>query len=152
MRFFLLALAAPLLTAPLVPAQTFAQGSHVRPPEALPSRLLPLSDADLATSTETGCQFTFGQGNSTYIFMIGRDFVIRTADGLNKCPILQAQWDGFGTDRRTIVACGGRRLSLQRLGRTEANAATDSAGGGAVLTMAEGARSRTIRGDWGTAC
>jgi hypothetical protein len=151
-RLFRMASVAALLAVAVGPAVIAAQGSRARSPEASPSRLLPLSDKDLALSTETGCQFTFGQGGSTYIFMIGREFLIRTADGLNKCSVSQAQSDGFGRSRRTTVACGGRRLSLHRAGRTEVNPEVDSAGGDAVLTMAEGARSRTIRGEWGTAC
>jgi hypothetical protein len=125
---------------------------YPHPVEPARSRLLPLSEEDLATSAETGCQFTFSQGDATYIHMIGLDFLIRTADGLHKCLISQTQWDGFGVGSGTTIACGGRRLSLRRTGPTKAYPETDSAGGSAVLTMAEGARSRTLRGDWGIAC
>lgn len=117
----------------------------------VPSALLPLSDADIAKSRETGCQFSFLQGRGTYIFMIGADFLVRTNRGLSLCKITDAQFQSFGEGRGAIT-CGGRKLAVRRTGKIQSNPEADSAVGPASLTMTEGGRSRTVRGDWGSAC
>jgi len=143
MRKVLVAAAALLASAALpAPAQSAAR---------VPSALLPLSDKDMESTQETGCQFLFSQGRSTYIFMIGSDFLMRTQQGLATCKITDAQFQSFG-EGRGAVACGGRKLAIRRTGKVQSNPESDSASGPAALTMTEGTRSRTVRGDWGSAC
>ena len=138
-----LAAAALLASAALpAPAQSAAR---------VPSALLPLSEKDFASTQETGCPFLFSQGRSTYIFMIGSDFLMRTQQGLATCKITDAQFQSL-SQGRGAVGCGGRKLAIRRSGKVQPNPESDSASGPASLTMTEGTRSRTVRGDWGSAC
>lgn len=117
----------------------------------VPSALLPLSEKDFASTQETGCQFLFSQGRSAYIFMIGSDFLMRTQQGLATCKITDVQFQSLG-EGRGAVTCGGRKLAIRRTGKVQSNPESDSASGPAALTMTESTRSRTVRGDWGSAC
>ena len=127
-------------------------GSAATPARALlPSALLPITDADQTSMTESGCTQSFSQGNDTYLYAIGRTMLMRTAAGLNRCPVTEAQFQNFGTGRTTL-SCGGRQLVLRPVGRSTPNQATDSNGGDATLTMTQGGHSRTVRGTWGVAC
>ena len=136
--------AAALLTASALPmpAQSAAR---------VPSALLPLTEQDFSSTQETGCQFSFAQGRNTYIFMIGADFLMRTQQGLATCKITDAQFQALGEGRGAVI-CGGRKLAIRRTGKVQSNPEADSASGPASLTMTEGTRSRTVRGDWGSAC
>ena len=136
--------AAAFLAAAILPAP--AQSAP-----RVPSALLPLSDKDIASTRESGCQFSFSQGRNTYIFMIGADFLMRTERGLSLCKITDAQFQSLG-EGRGAMACGGRKVVIRRTGKIESNPEADSASGPAALTMTEGTRSRTVRGDWGSAC
>ena len=139
------------LTAAAILAASAALPAPAQSAARLPSALLPLSDADFAKSRETGCQFSFMQGRSTYIFMIGSDFLMRTKAGFALCKITDAQFQSLGNGRGAIT-CGGRKLAVRRTGKITANPEADSAVGPASLTMTEGGRSRTVRGNWGSAC
>lgn len=117
-------------------------------------RLLPLSDKDAYSTSEMGCQFAFDQGRATYVFMIGRSLLIRTAPGragLHACRITDRQFGGFG-DGGTAISCAGRSLAVRRTGRVTSNPEADSAGGPALLTITRHGRTRAIRGTWGSAC
>ena len=127
-------------------------GSAAMPARTLlPSALLPITDADQTSMTESGCTQSFSQGNDTYLYAIGHTMLMRTATGLNRCPVTEAQFQSFGTGPTTL-SCGGRRLVLRPVGRSTPNEATDSNGGDATLTMTQGGHSRAVRGTWGVAC
>lgn len=121
------------------------------PSSIMPTPLRPLSDVDASRATETGCQFVFGQGDDTYLFIIGRSLLMRTERGFHHCTITDAQFTGFG-EGATRVPCGGRTLAVRRTGRGVSNPEADSAQGPATLTMSQGRFTRSVRGWWGSAC
>lgn len=116
-----------------------------------PSPLLPLSEADMASTAETGCQLAFTQGRGTYLFVIGHSLLMRTAKGLSTCTVTEAQFQEFG-EKPTAILCGGRALAMRRTERVASHPDADSADGPASLTMMEGGVSRVVRGNWGSAC
>lgn len=116
-----------------------------------PSRLLPLTEAEMFAGPETGCEFAFSQGDDSFIFVIGHRFTIKTDKGVHHCPITDEQFSGFGSDG-TAVDCGGRRLSVQQTGPGKSYPETDSAEVPIALTMQQAGRSRTVLGKWSSAC
>ena len=121
---------------------------------AAPAPLLPLSDKDAYSTNEMGCQFAFDQGRRTYLFMIGRHLIIRTAPGragLHACPITDRQFGAFG-DGPARITCAGRTLSIRRTGRTIGHPEADSAESPAALSITRAGRTRTMNGRWGSAC
>lgn len=130
-----------------------ATGSTAKPAAkpAVPTRLLPLSDKDMFSGPETGCQLAFSQGNSSYVFVIGNRFTFRTEAGINNCTMSQEEFSGFGSDT-TPMTCGGRKFVIRAIGKTKSYPEADSAETPSAMTMTEGGKSRTVKGMWSSAC
>ena len=141
-----------MMAAAVAPAFA-ATGSTAEPAAkpAVPSRLLPLSEQDMFSGPETGCQLSFSQGNDSFIFIIGSRFTYRTDAGITNCTISQEDFSGFGSDNRAMF-CGGRTFAIRATGNTRTYPQADSAETPAALTMTEAGESRTVRGIWGSAC
>ena len=122
--------------------------ADARPPQ---SALRGLSEQDMATSGESGCQITFTHGNNTLIFMIGHDILMRGAQGLQTCSVTDQQFGDFGSPT-AAVSCGGRSLRVRRTGRIVSHEESDSSESPAMLTITQGHRRQTIRGVLGAAC
>lgn len=116
-----------------------------------PAGLLPLSDADTGHITESGCNFAFDGGRKTYVFAINHTMIVRTSAGLSVCKLPQTQVDNF-TEAKGSLNCGGRRLTLRRIGRTTSNMEADSASFSATLTVTGAGAPQILRGSAGTAC
>ena len=117
----------------------------------VPSRLLPLSEAEMFSGDESGCQLAFSQGNDNFIFIIDHRFTIKTSAGVQNCTMTQDQYERFGTDS-TAMICGGRQLVVRPTGPGKSYPEADSAEGPAALTMTESGKSRTVKGKWSSAC
>lgn len=113
--------------------------------------LLPLTEADLNRTQETGCAFSFARVNQTLLQAIGRDLMLRTPEGFALCRFDQAHLDAFTGGTRALT-CGGQTLRLQKTGTTQSFPESDSAGWPALLTVTTGKASKTLRGDAGVAC
>jgi len=118
---------------------------------AADTSLRPLTEADLNHTQETGCTFSFGKGNATLLQAIGRDLMIRTAQGFALCRFDQAQLDAF-TDSKRALSCGGRTLRLRKTGATQSFLEADSAGWPATLRVTSGKAGATLAGNAGVAC
>lgn len=142
-----------MLTAATITLSLTATGSTAKPAAkpAVPSRLLPLSEQDMFSGPETGCQLAFSQGNDSYIFVIERRFTYRTDAGINNCVMSDSEFEGFGSDS-TPVTCGGRKFSIRETGKTKSYPEADSAETPAALTMTQDGKSRTVKGMWSSAC
>lgn len=141
------------LTAAVAALSLTATGSTAKPAAkpVVPSRLLPLSENDMFSGPETGCQLAFSQGNDSFIFIIGSRFTFRTAAGINNCVMPQDEFSGFGSDD-TAMTCSGRKFVIRRTGKTKSYPEADSAETPSALTMTEGGKSRTVKGMWSSAC
>ncbi|WP_419807360.1 hypothetical protein [Sphingomonas sp.] len=131
---------------------TMAAAQPARSPA--PRLLLPVTDADAARIEGMGCESWFTQGNTGYAFLRNSTLMVRTAlarAGLSVCELTALQVDDFGYRGKQMV-CGGRRLMLRRTGPASGHAEADSSDAAATLTIADGARSATLRGRFGTAC
>ena len=135
-------------------ALTFAATSSSAKPTTkpvVPSRLIALSEADMFSGPETGCQLAFSQGNSSYVFVIGNRFTFRTEVGINNCTMSQEEFSGFGSDT-TPMTCGGRKFVIRAIGKTKSYPEADSAETPSAMTMTEDGKSRTVKGMWSSAC
>ena len=112
--------------------------------------LRPLTDADQQSTRASGCQLSFNTERSTLVYVIGRDFMVRTRVGRATCPISDRAFSAL-SDGGTRT-CGGVRVSIRRTGRSVGNEATDSSSAPATLTVTGGGRTWSTRGYWGTAC
>lgn len=144
-----------MLIAAVLTLSLTATGSTAKPTSkatpVVPSRLLPLSENDMFSGPETGCQLAFSQGNDSFIFIIGSRFTYRTAAGINNCVMSQDEFSGFGSDN-TAMSCGGRKFVIRATGKTKSYPEADSAETPANLTMTEAGKSRTVKGMWSSAC
>lgn len=118
---------------------------------AAPDTLLPLTEADLNRTQETGCAFSFARANRTFLQAIGRDLMLRTPQGFALCRFDQANLDAFTGGTRALT-CGDQTLRLRKTGATQSFPKSDSAGWPAALTITHGKASKTLRGDAGVAC
>ncbi|WP_425229509.1 hypothetical protein [Sphingomonas sp.] len=119
-----------------------------------PRLLLPVSDADSMLVGGSGCESAFAQEVTSWTFMRNTSFMLRTGPGragLHQCTFTDAQAEGFGEGGKAL-SCGGRRVSVRRVGRVTSHAEADSSDYPAVLTVTDGRRTETIRGSYGTAC
>lgn len=149
-----LTLTATVIALSLVAAGSAAKPapkSKAKPKEVFPSRLLPLTEREMFSGPETGCQFAFSQGDDDFIFIIERRFTIKTEKGVHNCTITDEQFSGWGSGP-VDVSCGGRSLSLKPTGPGKSYPEADSAEGPAALTMTQDGRSRTVQGKWSSAC
>ncbi|MGN7999061.1 hypothetical protein [Sphingomonas sp. 22176] len=144
-RAVLVSAAAVTLGAATPPHQVAAQASAKRMP------LVPLSDADEQSTQETGCTFTFTGAGHDYLQLVGSELMLRDPQGLRACRLTEKEGEGLETGRGT-ASCSGYRLHIQAIGRVTSNAATDSSGGRAVLTVDHGGVAISMRGMWGVAC
>jgi hypothetical protein len=109
-----------------------------------------LSERDLRAARGSGCQLSFDAGRSTLVYVLDREFMIRTAAGRTVCRITDAQFarlSGGGTQ-----VCGGYRITVRETGRAVTHQESDSATTPATLTVTGRGRPWTARGTWGTAC
>ncbi len=142
----------PVTVAVVLIAGVVAPGTTATKRAVLPPPLLPLSDKDMYSTGETGCQTAISQGKDTFIFIVGDSMILRTAagpKGLQVCkPDDVTNWDDSGR----AAACGGRKLSMRHVGKAIGHQEADSVEGNGVLTMSDGKNSRTVKVQWGTAC
>lgn len=146
MRRLSIAVATVLIAGIVVPGTSATKRAVLPPP------LLPLSDKDMYSTGETGCETSISQGKDTFIFIIGDSLILRTApgaDGLQVCkPNDVTNWDSSGK----VAVCGGRKLSMRQVGKSIGHEEADSVEGNGVLTMSDGTHSRQVKVGWGTAC
>jgi hypothetical protein len=144
-RAVLASAAAVLLGAATPPHQIAVQASAKRMP------LVPLSDADVQSTQETGCTFTFTGAGRDYLPLVGSELMLRDQQGLRSCRLTEKEGEDLETGQAT-ASCSGYRLRIQATGRSTSNAATDSSSGRAVLTVNHGGVATSMRGMWGVAC
>jgi hypothetical protein len=142
-----LSIAIALLTigaaAPAAPATKRA---------VLPSPLLPLSEKDMYSTGESGCETSISQGKDTFIFIIGDSLILRTAPGAKGLQVCKPDdVANFDTSDKP-VSCGNRTLRMRHVGKTIGHPQADSSEGSGVLTMSDGTNSRQVKVSWGTAC
>jgi len=112
---------------------------------------VPLSDADELSTQETGCTFTFMGTGHDYLQLVGSELMLRDQQGLRSCRLTEKEGEGLETGQGS-ASCSGYRLHIQATGRATSNAATDSSGGRAILTVDHGGVATSMRGMWGVAC
>lgn len=118
--------------------------------------LLPISDRDMRRVNESGCEYSFGPGNSALVFAVNQTLLVRTAagpKGLAMCKIPSSKMEAFQAGKGKLV-CGGVELSLKRIGRMTSSIEADSSSWPAALTVRTLATKRVqiVRGDAGVAC
>jgi hypothetical protein len=142
----------PLAAATLLIAATCLTGATATKRAVLPPPLLPLSEKDMRSTDDTGCETSISQGDDTFIFIIGNSFILRTAPGaagLQIChPTDAMNFDTGGGP----VTCGGRKLSMRHVGKSVGHEEADSVEGSGILTMSDATHSRQVKVSWGTAC
>ena len=109
-----------------------------------------LSERDQRAARGSGCELSFNTRRSTLVYVLDREFMIRTAAGRTVCRISDAQFarlSGGGTQM-----CGGYRITIRETGPGVTHEASDSAEAPATLTVSGRGRPWTVRGSWGTAC
>jgi hypothetical protein len=144
-RAVLVSAAAVTLGAAMPPNQVVAQASAKRMP------LVPLSDADEQSTQETGCTFAFMRAGHDYLQLVGSELMLRDQQGLRSCRLTEKEGEGLETGQGS-ASCSGYRLHIHAIGRATSNAATDSSGGRAVLTVDHGGVATSMGGMWGVAC
>lgn len=128
-----------------------AASAHPAPVDHAISPLLPLSDSDEESTTETGCTSTFYDGRRDYLQLVGTELMLRDRQGLHACRLTEEGTQAFEAGQSN-VACSQYRLHIQTLGRTATNAASDSSSTNAILTIDRRGVVATMRGRWGVAC
>ena len=113
--------------------------------------LQPLSEEDMMSSDQMGCSCMFDSRNSTYLLAIGDEMMVRTAAGLQVCPITNAQLQSFG-ESDSEVPCGGVRVSIRDTGARILSPESDSSSAPSTLTVTQSRVTGTLDGDWGCAC
>ena len=113
--------------------------------------LLPLSERDLRSTSESGCECTFRIGRSTLVRTIGNELTIRIRAGRQVCRITDAQFSALSNGRGT-ASCAGLRLSLRPTGPVTTHPESDSADGPAALSLSARPPRRWHAGRWGCAC
>lgn len=113
--------------------------------------LQPLSEEDMFSTAQMGCNCMFDSRNSTYLFAIGDELMVRTAAGLQVCPITHAQLQSFG-ESGGDVPCGGVRVSIRDTGARISHVESDSSSAPSTLTVTQSGVTGTLDGSWGCAC
>ena len=134
-------------------AAVFVAGTSAiiaQPGRAGAAPLRALSERDLRAARGSGCQLSFDAGRSTLVYVLDREFMIRTGAGRTVCRISDAQFARLSGGGSQV--CGGYRITVRETGRTVTNEASDSASTPATLTVTGRGRPWTVRGHWGTAC
>ncbi|MBS0478503.1 MAG: hypothetical protein JSR79_04300 [Proteobacteria bacterium] len=145
-RIAAIAAAAVLVAGLAVPGATATKRAVLPPP------LLPLSEKDMYSTKETGCETSVGQGKDTFIFLIGESMILRTAPGPKGLQVCRPPNVYDFDDTGKSVVCGDRRLSLKHVGKAVSHPEADSSEGSGILTMSDGTNSRQVKVSWGTAC
>jgi hypothetical protein len=112
--------------------------------------LFPLSGQDQEAAHGSGCQLSFDAGRSTFVYVIGHDFMIKTGTGRAVCHISDAQFAALSEGG--TQSCQGLRLTIRQTGQSVGHQESDSASAPATLTVAGGGRTWSARGHWGSAC
>lgn len=128
-----------------------ASALTAQPRASATAPLLPLSEADLTSTSEMGCECSFNRGRDALARVIGNELTIRTGSGLQACRISDAEFAAFSAGRADR-ACGGVQLNLRRTGRVSSHPESDSAEWPASLGVSRGRARRTLAGRWGCAC
>ncbi|SEN12065.1 hypothetical protein SAMN05192583_2098 [Sphingomonas gellani] len=121
------------------------------PADRASSPLLPLTNSDEESTTETGCTSTFHVANLDHLQLVGTELVLRDTRGLHACRLTEANTRALDEGQRAI-ACSQYRLQVRRVGRTSTNAASDSSSTRAFLTIDRGGTVATMLGRWTVAC
>ena len=132
---------------------TFAGASAIiaQPLSAGRIPLLPLSEQDLSSTSESGCECIFRIGRADLVRVIGNELTLRTRAGRQVCRMTDAQFSAL-TNGRGTARCAGMRLSLRPTGPVTAHPESDSADGPAALSLSAGRPQRWHSGRWGCAC
>ena len=112
--------------------------------------LRPLSERDMRAARGSGCELSFNTRRSTLVYVLDREYMIRTGAGRTVCPITDTQFARLSEGGS--MSCGGYRITIRETGRTVTHEASDSASTPATLTVTGRGRPWTVRGTWGTAC
>lgn len=146
MRKIAIAVAVVLIAGIVTPGITATKRAILPPP------LLPLSDKDMYSTGETGCETSISQGRDTFLFIIGDSLILRTASGAKGLQVCKPDdVTNFDSSGRA-VSCGGRKFSMRHVGKAIGHEEADSVEGKGVLTMSDGTNSRQVKVSWGTAC
>lgn len=123
----------------------------VQPAGAARVPLQPLSEEDMFSTAQMGCSCMFDSRNITYLFAIGDELMVRTAAGLQVCPITPAQLQSFG-ESNSDVPCEGVRVSIRETGARILSPESDSSSAPATLSATQSGVTGTLDGSWGCAC
>jgi hypothetical protein len=115
-----------------------------------------LSDDDMMTMQEMGCEFGFGPGNTSFLFGKTDKLMMRRGNAANDrftCRVEQDEMDRFQEGKAT-VSCGEFDLTLRKVGKLVGHEEADSQTWPAELTVVDTLkhRRRVIRGEAGVAC
>jgi hypothetical protein len=113
--------------------------------------LLPLSEADLTSTKETGCTCTMEVRNRSLVQAIGNELMVRTRAGRQVCRLTDARFQQISGATGTY-RCGGLSMTLRKTGRSQSHQESDSFTVPAALTVAQGPARQTVNGIWGCAC
>lgn len=139
-----------VIAAALIAAIAFDTPSLQATSVAPAGPLRALSEQDMSSTRESGCTCMFNKGRSSYIQMIGNEFMVRTGAGRQVCRITDRQFGNFS--QRRPIACGGWTFTLRHTGRTISHPEADSAETPSALTMVRGRTRFVVNGTWGCAC
>jgi len=113
--------------------------------------LLPLSEADLTSTQETGCTCTMEVRNRSLVQAIGNELMVRTRAGRQVCRLTDARFQQISGATGTY-RCGGLSMTLRRTGRSQSHQESDSFTVPAALAVSQGRARQTLNGIWGCAC
>ena len=130
-----------------VPASTAAAQSGM--PFGKP--LGPLLDEDNHSPEKMGCNAMFDGPEGRYLSVIDGELMVRTPAGRQLCPITDAQLQSLG-EPGGEVSCGGVRIGIRETGSRDSSIESDSSSAPAILSATQDGVTRTLNGDWGTAC
>ena len=134
-------------STPVSPSNSAAQA--VGMPLGRP--LGPLLDEDNHSPDKMGCNAMFDGREGRYLSVIDGELMVRTPAGRQLCPITDAQLQSLG-EPGGEVSCAGVRISIRESGARDSSIESDSSSAPAILSATQDGVTRTLDGDWGTAC
>jgi hypothetical protein len=111
----------------------------------------PLLDEDNHSPERMGCNAVFDGPEGRYLSVIDGELMVRTPAGRKLCPITDAQLQSLG-EPGGEVSCAGVRISIRETGARDSSIESDSSSAPAILSATQDGVTRTLAGDWGTAC
>jgi hypothetical protein len=111
----------------------------------------PLLDEDNHSPERMGCNAVFDGPEGRYLSVIDGELMVRTPAGRKLCPITDAQLQSLG-EPGGEVSCAGVRIGIRETGARDSSIESDSSSAPAILSATQDGVTRTLAGDWGTAC